>query len=234
MEAGRIWGPTATPARPVDRSRKDRANAKSLVYIVRKRTGSWPPMPFLVAPAFGRVGQENRRRFWPLTPRTPRTAAAVGGRLGLVAAPPYATLRVYRKALPSGRASPASILQASLLHGVLLARRRTAQTVCGSPGELSFFETMETAAPLEPQDRGRGRGRVPGLPGEAAHSGGRPWRQGRQGTAQPWIRRRSFEHVETYAPAPAFAELAGFAAKNQERFPASHARDRIGLSACGG
>ncbi len=42
---------------------------------------------------------------------------------------------------------------------------------------LSSFETMEKAAllQLESQDRGRGRGRVPGLPGKAAHSGGRPW-----------------------------------------------------------
>jgi hypothetical protein len=42
---------------------------------------------------------------------------------------------------------------------------------------LSVFETMEKADPLqlEPQDQGRGKGRVPGLPGKAAHSAGRPW-----------------------------------------------------------
>jgi hypothetical protein len=33
-----------------------------------------------------------------------------------------------------------------------------------------------------------------------------------QGTAKPWIRRRSHEHVNTHAHAPAFAEFAGFAA----------------------
>ena len=41
-------------------------------------------------------------------------------------------------------------------------------------------------------------------------------------------------YANTHGPAPAFAALAGFAAKNQKRFPASHARDCIGLSACAG
>jgi hypothetical protein len=39
--------------------------------------------------------------------------------------------------------------------------------------------------------------------------------------------------ANTNDPAPAFAELAGFAAKNQKRFPASHARDSIGVHQCG-
>ncbi len=71
-------------------------------------------MPSSVDAACCGGGEENRRRFLPRTPPTPRTAAAGSDRLDLFVGAPYATLRVYRKALPSGRASPVSAWSSKL------------------------------------------------------------------------------------------------------------------------
>ncbi len=155
-------------------------------------------------------------------------------RLDLVVASPYATLRVYRKAAPSGRSSLLSAW-ASELAPRRATRSHAYGSVCvrRSRRAILLLETMEKATPLqlEPQDRGRGRGRVPGLPGKEAHSGGRPW------DAVP----RHGEAVDQAAelrvwPTPrtprSVRGVSGVRGKNQERFPASRSHDCIGLSAC--
>ncbi len=90
------------------------------------------------------------------------------GRSGRFIAPPYATLRVHRKAAPSGRATPAPIPQARLLHGVLLARRRTARTAYQSPKNASQPVTpaTESGCPtLRSPWSSAGPPRSPGLTG---------------------------------------------------------------------
>ncbi len=181
-------------------------------------TGSWRQTPFLVAPACGRVGQENRRRFWPLTPRTPRTAVAAS--TGWTQSWRRRTRRFAstgRPCLPGDlRCSPLG--QASLPRVEQLARMRTAQSVCGSPGVLSFFpQDRRKADPLQPKlpDQGRVVGCGPSLLGQAARCGGRPWDAvPRHGVA---VDQAAELRVwpNTHDPAPAFAELAGFAAKTK-------------------
>ncbi len=159
--------------------------------------------------------REELKEIWPRTPLTPRTADALDSDLAVSVASPYAPLRVYRYAgayrvsfVGLRLSKRACSAEPSSLTGVRL------DSLARVPIGLAFLTAKTYRPQSKPPDRGRAVGCGPSLLGQAAHCEGRPRRQGRRGTAKPWIRRRSLERVVTYDPASAFAELAGFAADN--------------------
>ena len=111
-------------------------------------------------------------------------------------ASPYTTLRVYRYAT-AYRVSFAGLHSASELSAAadLLAHRRTAQAVCGSPSRWDFFSRWKGSSvhsrsrQIEAEQGDAIQACLDEQPIAKAALGTKA-----QGTAKPWIRRRSSEY----------------------------------------
>ncbi len=118
---------------------------------------------------------ETKRISLAANPPNSANGCRLGRSSGLAMASPYTTLRVYRYAA-AYRASFAGLRSASKLAPRSPARSQ----VYGLDWVWAFYQVSSSrrgqSQPLpEPPDRGRGKGCVPGLPGKAARSEGRPW-----------------------------------------------------------
>ncbi len=203
-----------------------RANAESLLYIVRMRTGCWPQMPSVVVPVCCCVGRENRRSFLPRITLMHANGCRRIGRSGLFVASPYATLTrlPVRGGVPGELRWPPFCERARSMESFLLACVRL-RSLTKVPRGASSVEGMYRPRP-KPPDRGRVVGCGSSLLGQAARCDGRPWRHSRRGTAQPWIRRRCHDNTNTHAPAPAFARIRVIRGKKPKTLP-SQSRPRL-------
>ncbi len=140
-------------------------------------------------------------------------------RLGLFVASPYATLRVYRYAA-AYRASCAGLHSASKLAPWSPACSHAYGSVPQRKSHQISLFMQRDVPPTAQAARSRPRkGTRSRLAWKRAHSGGRPRRHSRRGTAKPWIGRRSYDLANTHAHAPAFACIRVIRGKKPETIP---------------